>query len=149
MSRSISRGKRRTVGDPLFQGVQSELAVMEQALDTAALMLGTGKSRGDRLEMIAADFLAGASLEPGARGYVVPGARAADRNSSVAQRLQLSMGRASVEPVQTKRPRLRLKPKRTASSPAKCSCAMDGAARIAGRRDIFRSTTSAHVAGWR
>ncbi len=36
-----------------------------QALHTAALMLGTDKSRGYCLEMICADFLAGANLENG------------------------------------------------------------------------------------
>jgi len=35
----------------------------EQAIETAALMLGTDKSRGYCLEMICADFLAGANLE--------------------------------------------------------------------------------------
>jgi hypothetical protein len=38
---------------------------MQSALETAALMLGTDKSRGYTLEMICADFLAGASLEGG------------------------------------------------------------------------------------
>jgi hypothetical protein len=37
--------------------------VIEQALETAALMLGSDKSRGYCLEMICADFLAGASLD--------------------------------------------------------------------------------------
>jgi hypothetical protein len=37
--------------------------VIEQALETAALMLGDDKSRGYCLEMICADFLAGANLE--------------------------------------------------------------------------------------
>jgi hypothetical protein len=36
---------------------------VEQAIETAALMLGTDKSRGYCLEMICADFLAGANLE--------------------------------------------------------------------------------------
>ena len=36
---------------------------IEQALDSAALMLGSDKSRGYCLEMICADFLAGAHLE--------------------------------------------------------------------------------------
>jgi len=39
--------------------------VIEQALETAALMLGTDKSRGYCLEMICADFLAGANLDNG------------------------------------------------------------------------------------
>ncbi len=46
-----------------FKLYKSQLAVIEQALETAALMLGTDKSRGYCLEMICADFLAGASLE--------------------------------------------------------------------------------------
>ena len=34
--------------------------MIEQAIETAALMLGSDKSRGHCLEMICADFLAGA-----------------------------------------------------------------------------------------
>ena len=44
-----------------FRLYKSQLPVIEQALDTAALMLGTDKSRGYCLEMICADFLAGAN----------------------------------------------------------------------------------------
>ena len=39
--------------------------VIEQAIGTAALMLGSDKARGYCLEMIRADFLAGAHLEGG------------------------------------------------------------------------------------
>jgi hypothetical protein len=39
------------------------VVVVEQALETAGLMLGTNKSRGYCLEMICADFLAGANLD--------------------------------------------------------------------------------------
>ena len=46
-----------------FKVYKSQLPVIEQALETAALMLGTDKSRGYCLEMICADFLAGANLE--------------------------------------------------------------------------------------
>ena len=46
-----------------FKLYKGQLPVVEQALETAALMLGTNKSRGYCLEMICADFLAGASLE--------------------------------------------------------------------------------------
>jgi hypothetical protein len=46
-----------------FKVYKSQLAVVEQALETAALMLGSDKSRGYCLEMICADFLAGANLE--------------------------------------------------------------------------------------
>jgi len=38
-------------------------SVIEKALETAGLMLGTDKSRGYCLEMVCADFLAGANLE--------------------------------------------------------------------------------------
>jgi len=48
-----------------FKVYKSQQRVIEQALDTAALMLGTDKSRGYCLEMICADFLAGADLENG------------------------------------------------------------------------------------
>jgi hypothetical protein len=46
-----------------FKVYKSQLPVIEQALETAELMLGNDKSRGYCLEMICADFLAGASLE--------------------------------------------------------------------------------------
>jgi hypothetical protein len=45
-----------------FKFYKSQLPVVEQAIETAALMLGSDKSRGYCLEMICADFLAGASL---------------------------------------------------------------------------------------
>ena len=41
----------------------SQIPVVEQAIETAALMLGTDKSRGYCLEMICADFLAGATID--------------------------------------------------------------------------------------
>src|SRR5271169_3995113 len=46
-----------------FKVYKSQLAIIEQALETAALMLGSDKSRGYILEMICADFMAGANLE--------------------------------------------------------------------------------------
>ena len=48
-----------------FKAYKSQLPVIEQALETAGLMLGNDKSRGYCLEMICADFLAGVSLETG------------------------------------------------------------------------------------
>jgi hypothetical protein len=48
-----------------FKLYKSQIPVIDQALETAALMLGTDKSRGYCLEMICADFLAGANLENG------------------------------------------------------------------------------------
>jgi|SRR5579864_2328544 len=46
-----------------FKLYKSQIPVIEQAIETAALMLGSDKSRGYCLEMICADFLAGASLD--------------------------------------------------------------------------------------
>ena len=48
-----------------FKLYKSQIPVIEQALETAALMLGSDKSRGYCLEMICADFLAGANLNDG------------------------------------------------------------------------------------
>ena len=48
-----------------FKLYKSQVPVVEQAIETAGLMLGTDKSRGYCLEMICADFLAGANLENG------------------------------------------------------------------------------------
>jgi hypothetical protein len=48
-----------------FKLYKGQLAVVERALEIAALMLGSDKSRGYSLEMICADFLAGAALETG------------------------------------------------------------------------------------
>jgi hypothetical protein len=48
-----------------FKVYKSQLPVDEKALETAGLMLGTDKSRSYCLEMICADFLAGASLQDG------------------------------------------------------------------------------------
>jgi len=46
-----------------FKAYKGQSPVVEKALETAALMLGTDKSPGYYLEMICADFLAGATLE--------------------------------------------------------------------------------------
>jgi hypothetical protein len=46
-----------------FKVYKSQIPVIEQAIETAARMLGTDKSRGYCLEMICADFLAGANLD--------------------------------------------------------------------------------------
>jgi hypothetical protein len=46
-----------------FKLYKSQLPVIEQALEVAVLMLGSDKPRGYCLEMICADFLAGANLE--------------------------------------------------------------------------------------
>src|SRR5882724_5505113 len=46
-----------------FKVYRSQLPVIEKALETVALMLGSDKARGYCLEMICADFLAGANLQ--------------------------------------------------------------------------------------
>src|SRR4029077_12926301 len=55
-----------------FKAYKSQLPVIEQALEAAALMLGSDKSRGYCLEMICADFLAGVSLETGNQDALLP-----------------------------------------------------------------------------
>jgi len=45
-----------------FKPSKSQLSVVEKGLETAGLMLGADKSRSYYLEMICADFLAGANL---------------------------------------------------------------------------------------
>ena len=46
-----------------FKVYKSQVPVIEQAIETAALMLGSDKSRGYCLEMICADFPAGAHMD--------------------------------------------------------------------------------------
>ena len=48
-----------------FKLYKSQIPIIDQALETAALMLGSDRSRGYCLEMICADFLAGANLDKG------------------------------------------------------------------------------------
>jgi hypothetical protein len=48
-----------------FKIYKSQMPVIERAIEAAALMLGSDKSRGYCLEMICADFLAGASMDGG------------------------------------------------------------------------------------
>jgi hypothetical protein len=48
-----------------FKLYKSQVPVVEKAIETAVLMLGSDKSRGYCLEMICADFLAGANLRDG------------------------------------------------------------------------------------
>jgi hypothetical protein len=55
-----------------FKAYKSQLPVIEQALESAALMLGSDRSRGYCLEMICADFLAGVGLEIGNQDVLLP-----------------------------------------------------------------------------
>jgi hypothetical protein len=59
-------GKEEEPSELIYSKVyKSQIPVIEHAIETAALMLGTDKSRGYCLEMICADFLAGAHLDNG------------------------------------------------------------------------------------
>ena len=85
-----------------FKVYKSQLPVIEQALETAALMLGTDKSRGYCLEMIAADFLAGASLEAGTESTLFLALARLIGALPLPQRLQLlDIVRNGLEPIQT------------------------------------------------
>src|ERR1700674_3321848 len=48
-----------------FKLYESQMPVIEKAIETASLMLGSDRSRGYCLEMICADFLAGVNLDNG------------------------------------------------------------------------------------
>jgi len=48
-----------------FKLYESQIPVIDRAIETAARMLGSDRSRGYCLEMICADFLAGANLDNG------------------------------------------------------------------------------------
>ena len=79
-----------------FKAYKGQLPVIEQALETAALMLGYC------LEMICADFLAGASLEAGTEGTLFIALTRLTGALPVTQRLQLlDIVRNSLEPIQT------------------------------------------------
>ncbi len=63
MERHLTRKETEPCEILYFKIYKSQLPVIERALEIAGLMLGTDKSRGYCLEMICADFLAGARLE--------------------------------------------------------------------------------------
>ncbi len=85
-----------------FKAYKSQLPVIEQALETAARMLGTDKSRGYCLEMMCADFLAGSSFEAGTENALFMALVRLISALRVAQRLQLlEIVRYSLEPIQT------------------------------------------------
>ncbi len=84
-----------------FKAYKSQLPVIERALETAALMLGTDKSRGYCLEMICADFLAGASHEAGLENSLFLALVRLIGALPVAQRLRLfEIVRNNFEPIQ-------------------------------------------------
>src|SRR5215469_15545422 len=53
-----------------FKVYNSQIPVIDQAIEMAAMMLGSDKSPGYCLEMINADFLAGANLDSGQPGVL-------------------------------------------------------------------------------
>jgi hypothetical protein len=69
-----------------FKLYKSQLPVIEQALDVAARMLGSDRSRGYCLEMICADFLAGANVDGGDPELLLLGLQRAIRFLTPGQR---------------------------------------------------------------
>ena len=67
--REVEKELKRKETEPseliYFKIYKSQIPVIEQAIETAARMLGSDKSRGYCLEMICADFLAGSHLDNG------------------------------------------------------------------------------------
>ena len=65
--REVEKELTGSDGEPaeliFFKVYKSQIPVIEQAIETAGRMLGSDKSRGYCLEMICADFLAGAHVE--------------------------------------------------------------------------------------
>ncbi|HEX9120270.1 MAG TPA: hypothetical protein VF840_07005 [Terriglobales bacterium] len=68
-----------------FKLYRSQVPVIEEALETAARMLGSDRSRGYCLEMICADFLAGACADNGAPDLLLSSLRRYFRFLSIAQ----------------------------------------------------------------
>jgi hypothetical protein len=75
-----------------FRLFKSQLAVVEQAIETASLMLGSDKSRGYCLEMICADFLAGANLQEGNPDSLVLAVRRLVEMLPIGQRVEVLQG---------------------------------------------------------
>ena len=79
-----------------FRLSKSQMAVIEQALETASLMLGSDKSGGYCLEMICADFLAGANLQEGNPDALVLAVRRLVGMLSTGQKEQVLQGADAV-----------------------------------------------------
>ncbi|MGE5054691.1 MAG: hypothetical protein ACM3WP_11050 [Acidobacteriota bacterium] len=65
VERELTGGDREPWEIITFKLYRSHIPVIDRALETATLMLGSNRSRGYCLEMICADFLAGANLDHG------------------------------------------------------------------------------------
>ena len=80
-----------------FKLYKSQLKVVEQALETAGLMLGSDRSRGYCLEMICADFLAGVNLGNGDPEALLLAVHRLMRMLTATQRQQVLQG-AEIRP---------------------------------------------------
>ena len=127
-----------------FKLYKSQIPIVEQAIETAALMLGSDKSRGYCLEMICADFLAGANLEnenpevllqSALRFFkFLPGEERQTFLHHVTER------RRESDPTETCTACGSI-PSHTNSYATRCCVAMDGDANRAAQCPILRSTT--------
>jgi hypothetical protein len=89
-----------------FTMSKNQLAVVEQALAIAASILGHGNSRAYALEMICADFVAGASREPGAENMLLLALTRLVAVLPMAQRLELlEVIKKNVESVKPEAPK--------------------------------------------
>ena len=118
-----------------FKVYKSQIPVIERAIETAALMLGSDKSRGYCLEMICADFLAGASIDGNDPEILLHSiSRYYQFLPSPQQEAFLSeVIRSLVKKFRPKRPPLRLDGTATANSIGRCWSAMAGVVRFCGR----------------
>jgi hypothetical protein len=63
VDKELTGRENGALGNHPFQVLQEPDSGIEQVIETAALILGSDRSRGYCLEMICADFIAGADLE--------------------------------------------------------------------------------------
>src|SRR2546430_15566700 len=85
-----------------FKLYKSQIPVVEQVLETAALMPGSDKSRGYCLEMICADFLAGAHLTDGDPDVLLRALSTSCLPTSSKHSFKLSMSRSTeTRPMET------------------------------------------------
>ena len=128
-----------------FKLYQSQMPVIEKAIETAALMLGSDRSRGYCLEMICADFLAGANLDNGDPETLLfsmtrffkflPG----EQQQAVPRSFKREGLMSSIGPKST---RLRLDPKSVRESAnSRCCVAMAGDVNRAAQCRTWKCTT--------
>ena len=133
-----------------FKLYQSQMPVIEKAIETAALMLGSDRSRGYCLEMICADFLAGANLDNGDPETLLFSMTRFFKFLPGEQQqafLQEPAREGVMNPIRPKQPRLRLDPIAYEQSAPAGSCgAMAGGANPAARCRTSRSTTNSSAA---